>query len=135
MPEYETVIETAEREAAEGRYKDAYNTLGRALAIGGPDDVECRYRRGAYAYEVAHQRLDRFPDVSNAKQTLIKVGCWLSRSEAYLTSAAEDASRAQQEDIAGRLERTKAEQDRFREVCRDSGVDLFMAANEVVSND
>lgn len=135
MSEYEAVIEEADREAAAGRYKDAYNTLGLALAIGGPNDMACRHQRGLYAYEVAHQRLEDLADSPSAKQTLIKVGCWLSRSEAYLMSAAEGASGEQQEEITRHLERTRAEQDRFRQVCRDSDMDLFMASNEVVGSD
>src|SRR2546423_10392561 len=92
MTEYEAVIEAAEAEASGGRYKDAYNILGKALALGGPADQKCRYRRGAYALRVADSRLNALPESQTPNETLIKAGCWLARSEAYLLSAGEDVA-------------------------------------------
>lgn len=140
MTEYEAVIREAEGEASTGRYKDAYNTLGRALWLGGPDDRECRRRRGTYAYCVGHNRLDgladastdadlRDPNAMGMKETLIKAGCWLARAEAYLLSAAEGAGDDLRRDIERDLERTKEEQERFRRLCRELDIDLFSSGS------
>jgi hypothetical protein len=138
MTEYEAVIQEAESEASTGRYKDAYNTLGRALALGGPYDHECRRRRGTYAYQVGHIRLDQLTESSastagppplqgpnRVRETLIKAGCWLARAEAYLLSAAEGVGDDGRSAIEEDLEQTKAEQERFRQLCRHLDDDLF----------
>jgi hypothetical protein len=135
VTEYEAVISAAEDEAARGRYKEAYNTLARALWLGGPADQECRHRRGVYAYEVAHSRLDHIRESSTPEETLVKAGCWLSRSEAYLMSAAEGVDDTTREEIERELERTKQEQDRFRQLCRDFNLDVFVAATEAANGD
>ena len=125
MTEYRAVIRTAEDKAERGQFKDAYNTLGRALTIGGPSDRECKYRRGVYALRVGHSRLDHFEGGAGTGQTLIKAGCWLSRSEAYLTSAKEGASTGELRQIESDLEETLQQQDRFRKLCRASRLDIF----------
>ncbi len=125
MTEYETVIQVAEDEADDGLYKDAYNTLGRALNIGGDADRECRYRRGVYALRVGHSRLDTFEKGEGSGQTLIKAGCWLSRSEAYLLSAKEGASDDELRRIDEDLDEAKQAQERFRNLCRTSKLAIF----------
>ena len=126
MTEYETVIHDAEAEADRGLYKEAYNTLGRALNLGGPADRECRYRRGVYALRVGHSRLETFQNGSGSGQTLIKAGCWLSRSEAYLLSAKEGASDDELKQIDADLEDAKEAQERFRKLCRTSKLAIFL---------
>ena len=125
MTEYEAVIQEAEGEAAKGLYKEAYNTLGQALNIGGDSDRDCRYRRGVYALRVGHSRLDTFEKGEGTGQTLIKAGCWLSRSEAYLLSAEEGASDDERRQIAEDLDEAKCAQERFRSLCRTSGLSIF----------
>lgn len=125
MTEYETVIQAAEDEADKGLYKDAYNTLGQALNIGGDADRECRYRRGLYALWVGHSRLDTFEKGEGSGQTLIKASCWLSRSEAYLLSAKEGASDDELRQISEELEEAKDAQERFRKLCRTSKLAIF----------
>ena len=115
MTDYDAAIQTAEEEAAAHRYKDAYNTLGGALRIGGRRDWECRYRRGVYALQVAQTRLDTLEENPDADVPLSKIACWLSRSQAYLMSSSEEASPDQLDEIAGHLEELRAEQDRFRD--------------------
>ena len=115
MTDYEAAIQTAEDEAADHRYKDAYNTLGGALRISGRRDWECRYRRGVYALRVAQARLDALEDDPDAEVPLSKIACWLSRSQAYLMSSSEEASAEQLDEIAGHLEHLRAQQDRFRD--------------------
>ena len=115
MSDYDAAIEAADDEAAERRYKEAYNTLGSALRLGGPRDWECRYRRGVYALRVAQTRLDTLEEDPDADVNLSKVACWLSRSQAYLMSSSEQASAEQLDEIAGHLEAVRAEQDRFRD--------------------
>lgn len=115
MSDYEEAIEAAEREAAEQRYKEAYNTLGTALRIGGPRDTECRYHRGVYALRVAQARLDTVDDAPDRSRSLSKIACWLSRAQAYLMSASEQASAEQTARIAEHLDTLRAEGDRFRD--------------------
>ena len=115
MTDYDAAIQAAEDEAADHRYKEAYNLLGGALRIGGPRDWECRYRRGIYALRVAQTRLDTLEEDPDAGVDLSKVACWLSRSQAYLTSSGEEASPGQLDEIADHLEALQAEEDRFRD--------------------
>ena len=115
MTDYDASIEAAGEQAADHRYKDAYNTLGGALRIGGRRDWECRYRRGVYALRVAQTRLDTLADNPDADGPLSKIACWLSRSQAYLMSSSEEASANQLDEIAGYLEDLRAQQDRFRD--------------------
>ncbi|MGI9033979.1 MAG: hypothetical protein ACR2HY_09970 [Acidimicrobiales bacterium] len=116
MSEYESLIQEAEAEAAQDRCKEAYLLLGRALTIGGADDWRCRYLRGVYALRVASTRLDRAESLAEPGIVLVKAGCWLSRSEAYLTSAADLASGDEQAEIFERLTGMRREQDRFRQL-------------------
>ena len=123
--EYEAVIQVAEDEADKGLYKDAYNTLGRALNIGGKADRECRYLRGVYALRVGHSRLETFEKGEGSGETLIKAGCWLSRSEAYLLSAKEGASDQELREVSEELDDAKQAQERFRKLCRTSKLAIF----------
>ncbi len=129
------LMRSADEEAARGQYKDAYNLLGRGSWRGAAEDQDLRYRRGRYAYEVAHERLDEFRDSASPKLTLIKAGCWLARSEAYLSSAAEGADGATRRKAEDDIERTKQEQDRFRELCDEFGENLFLSRSEKLNDD
>jgi len=127
---YADLVRQAETEVSRGRYKEAYNVLGRAPWRGAPEDQDARYRRGHYAYEVAHQRLDEFRASPSPKMTLIKAGCWLARAEAYLSSAAEAADEATRRRIEDEIRRTKQEQERFRELADEFGERLFLSESE-----
>jgi hypothetical protein len=116
VTDYDAAVRAAEDEAAEHRYKEAYNTLGGALRIGGPRDWECRYRRGVYALRVAQTRLDTLDEDPDADVALSKIACWLSRSQAYLMSSSEEASREKLSEIADHLESLRTQQDRFRDL-------------------
>ena len=105
-----------------------HDILGKALALGGPADQECRYRRGAYALRVADGRLNALPESQTPKETLIKAGCWLARSEAYLLSAAEGVAEPDAHRISRDLQQAKEQQDRFRELCRQLDTGLFAKA-------
>lgn len=133
--DYEHLVRQADAEASRGRYKEAYNTLGRAPWSGHPDDQDARYRRGIYAYNVAHQRLNEFRDSPSPKLTLIKAGCWLARSEAYLASAAEDAGEHNRGSIEDDIRRTKREQDRFRDLAKEYGENLFLSQSDKLNDD
>jgi hypothetical protein len=115
VTDYDAAIQFAQDEAAAHRYKDAYNTLGGALRMGGPRDWECRYRRGVYALRVAQTRLDALEENPGADVSLSKIACWLSRSQAYLMSSSEEASAGRLDEIAAHLEDLRAQQDRFRD--------------------
>lgn len=130
----DTLLEKAEAEAQAGRYKEAYNVLARGAWQGGPEDQTYRHRRGVYAYEVAHQRLDHLDSSPTPKTTLIKAGCWLARSEAYLQSAAEGADGAERARIEAEVERTRQEGDRFRGLTRALGEDLFVTKGDDVAD-
>jgi len=123
--EYEDVLRRADAEAAEGRYKEAYNLLG-----GGPwgtdGDRELRYKRGLYAFNVARERLSEFQGAPSRKLTLVKAGCWLARSEAYLSSAAEEGDEETRRQVAGDIERTMREQERFRALAQGFDEALFV---------
>ncbi len=114
MTDYDAAIEAAAKEAADQQYKEAYNTLGAALRIGGERDWEVRYRRGVYALRVAQTRLDRLDDFPDRNVALSKIASWLSRAQAYLMSSSEQASGEALAQIADHLESLQAEQDRFR---------------------
>jgi hypothetical protein len=116
VTDYDEAVRTAEEEAAEHRYKEAYNVLGGALRMGGPRDWECRYRRGIYALRVAQARLDTLEEDPDADIPLSKIACWLSRSQAYLMSSSEEASREKLSEIADHLESLRTQQDRFRDL-------------------
>ena len=128
--QYDELMRSAEAEASGGRYKEAYNLLGRAPWDGGDVDQDVRYRRGLYAYNVAHQRLNEFRDSASPKVTLIKAGCWLARSEAYLSSAAET-----HDEVLADVERTRLEQERFRTLCTEFGEDLFLTRADTLRDD
>jgi hypothetical protein len=133
---HDELLRTAERVASDGNYKDAYNLLAKGPWRGGREDQIFRHRRGVYAYNVAHERLNQFERTHRSKTTLIKAGCWLARANAYLESAAEDAPEPERQDIASVIGRTREEADRFRELCREFGVDLFVnPGDEDVSYD
>lgn len=135
LTEYEDVLRRADEEASGGRYKDAYNLLGRGPWKGAPQDQEVRYRRGLYAYKVAHERLDEFQSSSSPKLTLIKAGCWLARSEAYLSSAAEALEHRADRDVEADLERMNQEQERFRRLSREFGESLFVSQSDKLNDD
>ena len=125
VSEYQTVFRAAKQEAEKGDYKEAYNALGQVLEHEGPEDHECRHLRGKYALQVGQLRLDNLGDAPDRSQTLIKAACWLARSEAYLMSATEGASGAECQAIQADLSRNREQQERFRQLCREVGLDLF----------
>ncbi|MFN2607641.1 MAG: hypothetical protein ABR511_07045 [Acidimicrobiales bacterium] len=114
MNDYDSILRAADDLAAHRRYKEAYNTLGQALCIGGPADWECRFRRGKFALQVARERLDELEESGQQGVALGKAACWLSRSEAYLMSASEQASGSELEAIQDHLATVRQEQERFR---------------------
>lgn len=128
--DHHELLQTAEELASAGNYKDAYNVLARGPWRGGDEDRIFRHRRGVYAYNVAHERLNQFERTHRSKTQLIKAGCWLARANAYLDSAAEDAPEPEREAIAGVIDRARQEADRFRELCREFGVDLFVSPED-----
>lgn len=131
----EDFFRLAEEEASKGKYKEAYNLLGRAPWRGGAEDRELRHRRGQYAFNVAHERLNHLRHSPSPKLTLIKAGCWLSRSEAYLLSAAEDADESTRRQIEEEVQRTKREQERFRRLCAEFGEDLFVSPHDELDDE
>lgn len=134
MTEYEKLIRDAEEEAATGRYKEAYNTLGRAVRIGGTADWECRYRRGVCALRVAQTRMDAFDDTPSVV-ALSKVACWLSRSQAYLMSATEDASGEKLDQIAHHVAEVEKQQERFRRVWKGARAEEVLTGQETTGGE
>jgi hypothetical protein len=115
---YDDLVAAADDLYRRGEWKEASIAYGRALTVGGPRDGYCRRLRGASARRVAEQRLDKAgADPEGGKPFLDQAARWLSKAEAYLDSALEEASTAQQVEI--RMEQAEAEETvaRFLQLC------------------
>ncbi|MGH9178663.1 MAG: hypothetical protein ACRD0N_08935 [Acidimicrobiales bacterium] len=118
MTVYDDLVATADQLYQRGEWKEASIAYGRALIAGGPRDGYCRRLRGASARRVAEQRLDKAAaDPEGGRPYLDQAARWLSKAEAYLDSALEDATTAQQAEI--RMEQAHAEETvaRFLQLC------------------
>lgn len=118
MTSYDELVATADDLYRRGEWKEASIAYGRALTAGGPRDGYCRRRRGASARRVAEQRLDMAAaDPEGGRPFLDQAARWLSKAEAYLDSALEEASTSQQVEI--RMEQAHAEETvaRFLRLC------------------
>lgn len=118
MPAYEDVISRADDHQGRGRFKEASIEYGRALVLGGDRDSYCRQMRGLSSRLVAEQRLDKAGDEPELRQRFIEQAArWLSKSEAYLDSALEEATEEQRGHI--RLEQARLEESvaRFLVMC------------------
>ena len=92
MGTYEELIAQADEERTAGQFKEASIDYGRALTLGGPRDQYCRHMRGACARRVGEQRLDKAEEHSAQRQSFLdQAARWLTKAEANLDSALEEA--------------------------------------------
>ena len=118
MSDYEDLIRTGDDEHRRGLFKEASISYGKALALGGPSDWYCRRMRGMCSRVVAEQRLQKAEEQPDSWQKFIEQAArWLSKSEAYLDSALEEAPEPERGHI--RLEQSATEETmaRFLVMC------------------
>jgi hypothetical protein len=106
---YDELIAGADEHHRRGEFKEASIAYGRALSVGGPRDSYCRQQRGISSRMVAEQRLGRAVEQPGSRQPYLdQAARWLSKAEAYLDSALEDAPPEQRGHI--RLEQARTEE-------------------------
>lgn len=92
MGPYDDAIAEADDHYANRMFKEAHIAYGRALGRGGTRDQYCRRMRGICSRLVAEQRLAKAGAQPEQSQGFLKQAArWLTKSEAYLGSAAEQA--------------------------------------------
>lgn len=115
---YEELIEAGDRERDEGLFKEASISYGKALAMGGRRDWYCRHMRGSCSRLVAEQRLQKAIDEPDAwKKFIEQAARWLSKAEAYLDSALEEAPERERGHIRLDQARTEETVARFLTMC------------------
>jgi hypothetical protein len=120
VSEYQELVDRADV-LAQSNPKDAYNTYAAALVIGGDRDEHCRRQRGKCCRRVAEVRLDRLSDYSSSGITeiMMRVVLWLTKAEAYLTSAKELADEAGLAEIEQELELLETQKRHFTHYYRE----------------
>lgn len=92
MNELEALLQGAEWDWQAQRYKAAHIKFGQAMGFVGRHHAHCRYRRGVCSLKVALQRIiEAERDLENHESHLHRAAGWLTKAEAYLASATEDA--------------------------------------------
>ncbi|MDP9387178.1 MAG: hypothetical protein M3Q48_04440 [Actinomycetota bacterium] len=109
MTPYDTLIAAGDEEHGRGLFKEASITYGKALAIGGPRDQYCRQMRGISSRLVGEQRLQKASQQPELRQRfLLQAARWLTKAEANLDSALEEAGPSERALI--RLEQARTEE-------------------------
>lgn len=109
MTPYETLVATGDEQFERGLFKEASITYGKALGIGGERDQHCRQMRGVSARLVGEQRLSKAEEQPELRQRfLLQAARWLTKAEANLHSALEEAGPSQRARV--RLEQARAEE-------------------------
>lgn len=143
MNEYDALIEEADHDYAQGRFKEAHIKFGQAVAIGGNRNHYCRQMRGICSRHVAEQRMRKALDQPELRQSFLdQAARWLAKSEANLNSAFDESPELHLGHI--RLEQARTEETiaRFMEMCggnparrlsaaesyRDEGLELLANA-------
>jgi len=89
---YQELIEAAEADYRGELFKEAHIKYGRALSAGGECEYYCRKMRGICSRRVAEQRMDKAAEQTDGSTALLNQAAkWLSKSEANLDSALENA--------------------------------------------
>ena len=115
---YEDLIAEADRDYADGRYKEAHITYGRAVSVGRARNDYCRRMRGICSRVIAEQRLAKADEEPDFRQDFLdQAARWLAKSEANLSSAFDESPESELGNI--RLEQAKTEEAiaRFMEMC------------------
>ena len=118
MSTYDELIAEADADYAQGRYKEAHITYGRAVSTGTGRNHYCRRMRGICSRLVAEQRMQKAVDEPELRQPYLdQAARWLAKSEANLSSAYDESP--EPELAAIRLEQAKTEEAmaRFMQMC------------------
>ncbi len=118
MTAYEDLIATADEHYANGRFKEAHITYGRAQSLGRARNYYCRQMRGICSRRVAEERLRKAVEQPDSRQDFLEQAArWLAKSEANLSSAFDESPEIQLGTI--RLEQAQTEEliARFMELC------------------
>jgi hypothetical protein len=117
-PSYDDLIADADHDYAEGRYKDAHITYGKAVSIGRARNDYCRRMRGICSRLIAEQRLEKAAEEPDFRQDYLNQAArWLAKSEANLNSAFDESPDEELGNV--RMEQAKTEEAiaRFMEMC------------------
>lgn len=109
MTPYDELIAEADKDYAEGRFKEAHIKYGIAVSVGSSRNHYCRQRRGISSRTVAEQRMQRALDHPESRQDFLdQAALWLAKSEANLNSAFDESPELQLGHI--RLEQARTEE-------------------------
>lgn len=110
MPGSEDLIATADDDYCHSRFKEAHIKYGQAFD-GGPRDNYCRQMRGMCSCRVAEERLRKAEEQPARRQSFLEQAArWLSKAEANLDSALEEAGADGDLRAAIRLEQARTEE-------------------------
>lgn len=106
---YRDLIDAADDDYRQGRFKEAHILYGNAVATGGGRDDYCRHMRGICSRRVAEQRLRKAVECPEKRRPFLdQAARWLAKSEANLDSAYHESPEAQRGHI--RLEQAQTEE-------------------------
>ncbi|HVL06688.1 MAG TPA: hypothetical protein VM388_11920 [Acidimicrobiales bacterium] len=113
MTPYEALIAEADKDKAEGRWKDAHIKYGEAVSMGRSRNDYCRRMRGICSRHVAEQRMALAEEHADRRQEYLdQAARWLAKSEANLNSAFDESPEAELGHI--RMEQAKTEESMAR---------------------
>ena len=96
MTSYDDLIAAADQDFAQGHYKEAHITYGKAVSIGSARNHYCRQMRGICSRHVAEERMQLAVDDADMRQTYLdQAARWLAKSEANLNSAFDESPQLQ----------------------------------------
>jgi hypothetical protein len=105
---YEELIEAADEDYAQGRYKQAHIQYGQAVSVGRDRNHYCRQMRGICSRLVAEERMQMAEDHPEMRQDFLdQAARWLAKAEANLDSAFDESPELQLGHI--RLEQARTE--------------------------
>ena len=106
---YQDLIEAADEEYRQGRFKEAHIKYGQAVAAGGDRDDYCRHMRGICSRHVAAQRLQKAVEQPEERRPFLNQAArWLAKAEANLDSAFHESPEVHRGQI--RLEQAQTEE-------------------------
>jgi hypothetical protein len=109
MTAYEALIAEADRDRAEGHWKQAHIKYGQAVSMGRSRNDYCRRMRGICSRRVAEQRMRLAEENADRRQEYLdQAARWLAKSEANLNSAFDESPAAELGHI--RIEQAKTEE-------------------------
>ena len=92
MTPYDELIEEADKDQAEGHWKEAHIKYGEAVAMGSSRNDYCRRMRGICSRHVAEERMALAEEHPGRRQEYLdQAARWLAKSEANLNSAFDES--------------------------------------------